>query len=142
MATSYDPALSTPKDHARLMLGDNGADGGVYLLQDEEINGVLGNVTFSMGVAILAEGLAVRFAQFPDEVDPKEGTGLKWRARVTAWQDLAKRMREEGMDPTRTRPMRRAAAVGTIGQNANPDRLRTSGPDGRFAPGGNPWGRF
>ena len=140
MATSYDPTLSTPKDHVRLLLGDNGVDGGSYLLQDEEINANVTALGFNLAVAQLAESLATRFAQYPDETDTAGGTRLSWRTRVSAWQTLAKTMRTQGAsaDPTKQAPIRKAARVGQLGSD-DPGNLRTSGPGGLYGDYLNPF---
>lgn len=110
MATTYVPTLSTPKDRARLLLGDTGVDGNSFLLTDEEINAMLTASKFNSAVADLAESLATRFAQFPDETDTPGGHKLKWSERVAAWQELAKRLRADANKGTR----RGAAYLGTL----------------------------
>lgn len=92
MATTY-LSSATPRDRARRLLGDTGVDGGTFLLTDEEIDAEVVSYPFNHAVAVLAEGLATRFAQFPDETETPGGHTLKWGDRVKAWQDLAKRLR-------------------------------------------------
>lgn len=104
MASTYSSSIATPKDRARLLLGDNGADGGVFLLTDEEIAAFLATLHFNEAVAQLADSLAVRFAQYPDETETPGGHTIKWTERVTAWQELAKRMRSASGPSTRRRP--------------------------------------
>lgn len=94
MASSYNPLVTTPKDKARLLLGDTGVDSNaIFLLTDEEITAFLGTVPFNEAVALLAEGLAARFAQYPDETETAGGSKLKWTERVKTWLELAKRLR-------------------------------------------------
>jgi hypothetical protein len=113
MATSYSINATTPKDKARLLLGDTGVDGTVFLLTDEEINSFLGQVPFNEGVALLAESLATRFAQYPDQTDTPGGSSIKWTERVPAWLELAKRMRAGG-NPLASAPQRTMAKLGTL----------------------------
>lgn len=93
MATTYTSS-SSPRDRARRLLGDTGVDGNVFLLDDAEIDAEIAAYRFNEAVAALAEGLATRFAQYPDETETPGGHTVKWKERVGAWQDLAKRLRE------------------------------------------------
>lgn len=92
MATTYT-ASNTPRDRARRLLGDTGVDGNAFLLQDSEIDAEIATYRFNEAVAVLADGLAVRFAQYPDETKTPGGHTVKWTERVSAWQELAKRLR-------------------------------------------------
>ena len=120
MATTYNPTTITPsaKDRARKLLGDTGVDGGVFLLQDEEIIAEVNALGFNEGVAQLALGLASRFAQYPDEVDTPGGTTTKWTERVAAWKDLAKSIRL-APDPTDARPRKTVARLGLLKNPVN-----------------------
>lgn len=93
MTATYAPTLPTPRDRARLLLGDTGVDGNVFLLTDAEITATLGRGSFNHAVADLADALAVRFAQYPDDTSTPGGHKMRWSARVTAWQEIAKRLR-------------------------------------------------
>lgn len=100
MATTYTSS-NTPRDRARRLLGDTGVDGNTFLLQDSEIDAEIAAYRFNEAVAVLADGLAVRFAQFPDETDTPGGHQVKWTERVRAWQELAKRLRSSSGPGTR-----------------------------------------
>ena len=126
MATTYSTTASTPKDKARLLLGDTGVDGGVFLLTDEEIVAFMGTVSFNEAVALLAEALSTRFAQYPDETDTPGGTTVKWTERVKTWLELAKRMRAGG-NPLASAPRRTMAKLGTL---SNPADTGTYGVKG------------
>lgn len=92
MSANYDPTLviNPPRDRARQLLGDTGEDpAGVFLLQDETILALLALFPFSEAVAELAEGLATRFAQQPDEYNDEGGTKVSWKKRVDQWNLLA-----------------------------------------------------
>lgn len=114
MATTYDPTLPDPKDHVRLVLGDTGVDGNSWLLTDEEIAATLIRLPYNETCATLAEGLAARFAQFPDEEDTVSGAKLKWSERVKTWLEIAKRMRAEAANPTADAPKRTMARLGNL----------------------------
>lgn len=100
MATTYTSS-NTPRDRARRLLGDTGVDGNTFLLQDSEIDAEIATYPFNAAVATLADGLATRFAQYPDETETPGGHILKWSERVKAWQDLSKRLREARSPGTR-----------------------------------------
>lgn len=100
MANSYDKATlsSDPVMRARYMLGDTGrlkddAGATVWLLDQEEIDALITTFGFSEGVAQLADGLAVRFAQEPDKYADEGGVEIEWSSRINAWQSLANRLR-------------------------------------------------
>jgi len=92
MASTYSPGAST-RDRVRLWLGDTGADGGVFLLSDEEIDAELSGSTLADAVARLAEGLDIRFGQYPDETTTPGGHKMKWSQRCEAWRNLASGLR-------------------------------------------------
>lgn len=118
MAATYTPAVGRPVDRARKLLGDTGVDGGVFLLEDEEILLDLGTLPFNEAVAQLALGLAARFGQYPDEIDKAGGKGTKWTKRVDAWFRLADEMRN-APSPLGTAPRRTVAKLGKIAEPAN-----------------------
>jgi hypothetical protein len=93
MATTYTFS-STLIDRARRLLGDTGVDGSLFLLTDEEILAETSTSPFNKAVANLADSLATRFAQYPDETDTPGGHTLKWTSRVKAWQELSKLFRK------------------------------------------------
>jgi hypothetical protein len=93
MPSTYSHDVANPLNAARLLLGDTGADGGVFLLSDEEILGMLASAPFNEAVARLAEALAARFAQYPDETTTPGGIRERWGERVRTWMELASRMR-------------------------------------------------
>lgn len=97
---SYDKtALKTdPVMHARYMLGDTGrlkddAGATVWLLDQEEIQGLIDLNGFNEGVAQLADGLVTRFAQDPDKYADEGGVETEWTERIKAWKELAKSLR-------------------------------------------------
>ncbi|MEQ1761556.1 MAG: hypothetical protein ABL984_00285 [Pyrinomonadaceae bacterium] len=108
MATTYT-FTDTALDRARRLLGDTGVDGSTFLLQDAEINAEIATYRFNEAVAVLADGLATRFAQFPDETETPGGHTVKWKERVKAWQELAKRLRATNGPGTR-----RGAKLGSL----------------------------
>lgn len=86
MAATYDPTLATPKDHARLALGDT--DTTAALLDDTTIQAKLDSFGYCEALAQLAEALAVEYAQRPAVVGDN-GQRFEWPDRVKAWKDLA-----------------------------------------------------
>jgi hypothetical protein len=112
MATTYTTS-NTPLNRARRLLGDTGIDGNTFLVLDEEIANELTAYSFNEAVALLADGLAVRFAQYPDETTTPGGHKLKWSERVQAWKDLADRLRAAPGPGTRS-------AVAHLGTLSNP----------------------
>lgn len=100
MSASFNPALATRLDRARLLLGDTGTikdSGGdpLWLLDNATIDALIQAEGFAEGVAQAAEALITRFAQEPDELTEEgdRGLSLKWTERVSAWRELAARMR-------------------------------------------------
>ena len=98
MAWSYDPALPTARDRARLAIGDT--DGANQLRQDETIDALVAAHGEAEATARLAEGLATQFGRQPGSVAIPGGPTVSWGDRVRAWTALAGAMRT-------------AAAVGT-----------------------------
>lgn len=95
MAFTYEKeALATsPLFRARYELGDTNPD--KALLDDAEINGLITYHGYSAGVAKLADGLAAKYAQEPDEYEDEGGVKVKWSYKVKVWQETAKRLRAE-----------------------------------------------
>lgn len=115
MSATYNPSdPSTPNDKARLLLGDTGVDGGVFLLTDEEILAFTGSIAFNEAVAQLALSLATRFAQYPDETTTPGGHKTKWSERIKAWTDLAKTLRDSPDPLLAGGPRRRMGALGSM----------------------------
>ena len=87
---SYNPALITPLDRVRHLIGDTQAP---WLRDDTTILSLLATNSETGTVAILAEGLASEFALQPSNVSIPGGPGLTWGDRVKRLSDLAGRMR-------------------------------------------------
>ena len=83
---SYDPTLPTDKDYVRFVLGDT--DTTAELLPDAQILAVLSTTSRNGTVALLAQGLAARYAQQPTSVSVS-GKSVAWAERVAYWRDLA-----------------------------------------------------
>lgn len=94
MAFSYSAANvgAEGRDYARFLLGDTAAETAV--LQDEEIDALLGRLSFAEAVAQAAESCVARVSQQPDEFEDEGGLKTKWtQQRVRHWNELAARMR-------------------------------------------------
>jgi len=89
MSGTWDPGLSTWRDHARLLLGDTGQDSAPYLEDDTTYNGMLAAYPYDRAVGKLARGLAARYAQEPDWYDDDGGTKVRWLYRVQQWNRMA-----------------------------------------------------
>lgn len=116
-SATFDPALGTPLDHIRLALGDHHSDsvaGPVTdpLLLDAVIQAKVDALGYVEALAQLAESLAARFAQQPDEYSESGGLRFKWSERVTQWLELARRARSGQISiPGQARVYRPGAAV-------------------------------
>lgn len=86
---AWDPTLATPRDYARLLLGDT--DDANQLLLDATYDASLARYGYNLTVGKLARGLATRFAQQPDEYDDEGGVQVRWRKRVDQWNLIAER---------------------------------------------------
>lgn len=98
MATTYEPALPTPRDRARLLLGDTGVlldavGARVWFYQDETLDALIEEFKFAEAVAQAADGLCSRFAQEPDEYQDEGGVRVRWNERIEQWKTLAKKCR-------------------------------------------------
>lgn len=118
MPIEWDSQLSTPRDRARLALGDTGfltgGDGQpIWLLQDETLDALLAQ-GYELGVAEAADALVARFAQLPDKLDESEGARQEWSERILAWKDLAKRMRAARPTQTPSATIGGSSAIGRI----------------------------
>jgi hypothetical protein len=76
---SYDASDTSELNAARRALGDITED---ELLTDDEIEIVISEQGYNLGVAILAEGLAARYAQEPSSVSLPSGLSVSWAKRV------------------------------------------------------------
>jgi hypothetical protein len=97
MAATWDASLASPRDRARLALGDtgllkDGAGQAIWLLQNETLDALLAG-GYNEGVALAAEALIAQFSQLPDRLEEQEGLIQEWGERIAAWRDLAARMR-------------------------------------------------
>ena len=100
MTNSYDKAAlkTDPVMRARLQLGDTGrlkddAGATVWMLEQDEIDAMVVTFGYSEGVAVLADSLAVRFAQEPDRYTDESGVAVVWTQRIKEWSDLADKLR-------------------------------------------------
>lgn len=93
MAFSYDKSgLATSTLYrARFQLGDTNEAS--PLLDDDEISAMVDVYGYAEGVAQLADGLASRYAQDPDEYEDEGGVRVRWNQKIKVWQDLARRLR-------------------------------------------------
>jgi hypothetical protein len=83
---SYDASDTSELNAARRALGDITED---ELLTDDEIEIVISEQGYNLGVAILAEGLAARYAQEPSSVSLPSGLSVSWAKRVEYWLERA-----------------------------------------------------
>lgn len=81
----YDPTLPTDKDYVRFVLGDTET---TELLPDTQILAVLATNTRNGTIALLAQGLAARYAQRVDRVTLPSGLSVAWSERVKYWLSL------------------------------------------------------
>lgn len=117
MAATFDPALSTKKDEARLWLGDyhtNATSGPVAnaFLQDATIAAKLNLYPFNEAVAQLASALISKYANSPDLYEEGSSLKLEWRNRLLAWREVIAEARKSGAAPTQT--YRPGIAVGKL----------------------------
>ena len=87
---TYAPTLLTAHDRVRLALGDT--DTVIPLLPDATVDAAILRHGEAAAVAVLAEGLAARFAQEPDSIT-LSGLSIRWGERVKSWLALASRSR-------------------------------------------------
>lgn len=91
MAKTYDASLTEQKDQARLRLGDNKT--GDMILEDEEIEGLLGLLPYNEACAQLAESLSAYFNRKVAE----GGNGdmrARWLDRAYEYRMLAEQIRK------------------------------------------------
>jgi len=83
---TFNATLPTATDRLRRGLGDAVAPG---LRSNEEYAATLIRYPDeALSLAVMAEGLAVEYAQQPDSISD-EGTTITWRDRVKTWLALA-----------------------------------------------------
>jgi hypothetical protein len=107
MAADYDPTVLSvsAKDRARFQLGDRGTlrdESGdpIWLLQNEEIEGLIELHGYAEGVAQCADALAADFAQQPRVYADESGTRVDMSDRVATWLALAAQLRRTGKPDT------------------------------------------
>lgn len=95
MAATFDASLSTPRDEARLAMGDVAAP---FLLQDETYDALIDAFTGTTAQYIaIAKALARVCANKPQDV--AQGTMRRhWIDRAQFYNDLALRLSREGVD--------------------------------------------
>ena len=92
MSATYDSNLTTAKDRMRHRLGD--VDMTNALETDETYAAMLALHGELLGTAVMAEGLAARFAQKPDSLSA-DGNAISWRSRISTWLELARQLRKD-----------------------------------------------
>lgn len=127
MASTYDAALPTLKDHARFLLGDNivsvvktpGTPQTVLnpLLDDGEIVTMLSTYTFSQAIMNLCDGLISFAGQQVTHYSITGGVSMQWADRMRAWSTLRKTA-EEGRLFTPIQHRRSNAVIGRMRWNA------------------------
>jgi hypothetical protein len=93
MAVTYDDTLPTARDRARRAVGDTDVD--LALEQDETYDAAITLYGEDLGTAVMAEGLAAKFAQEPDSISDDTGS-VRWSERVKTWIAIANRYRTGG----------------------------------------------
>lgn len=101
MTATFNPALSTLKDHIRLALGD--VDAAAMLLLDETILAKLAAVGYGEALAQCAEALLVLLATEPDVYEEHGGVHVgihvEFRQRIPALQQLIHAARSGKIHP-------------------------------------------
>lgn len=100
MAATFDNALPTAKDRMRRAVGDIDVDA-VPLEQDETYLAALAQFGEDLGTAVIAEGLAARYAQRPTSISDDSGS-ISWGDRVKTWIAVANRYRAGGAMSSQT----------------------------------------
>lgn len=114
---SYDDTDRSELNTAREALGDTSNDSATELVTDDHINAVLAENGYNLGVALLAEELAARFAQKVGSVRLPSGLSVDWPERVRNWRTTATQYRTLAIQeataaqPTRTSHRARNMAV-------------------------------
>lgn len=98
MSATFDPKLPTLRDHIRLHLGDTHSQGEPApvddpVIQDEVIDALLANYSYSEALARCAEYASAVYAQSPNEFEEKDGIRVRFSYKVTLMQSLAERAR-------------------------------------------------
>lgn len=128
MASTFDSTLPTPRDRARLALGDTGflkdeAGDQIWLLPNETLDALL-DQGYEIGVADAAEALVSQFAQLPTKLGEDEGLNQEWGERIAAWKALASRMRSARPTNTPQATVGGSVAGGRINDPAGLGNLR------------------
>lgn len=105
MAATFDPALATKRDEARMWLGDyhTNASAGVVAnayFQDATYDAKIAAYTFPEAVAQLANALVSKYANQPDLYEEGHSLKLEWRARLATWRAIAAEARKSGAKPS------------------------------------------
>jgi len=105
MATSFDPALSTPRDWLRFQLGDTNvyiekaddADPLTLPVDDAVYDGVLARHSGDerLSAIYLSEAFIAKYAQMPNQAAITNVKSAEWRYRLDAWKALSARLRAE-----------------------------------------------
>ncbi len=84
---TFDPALSSQRDHIRLAIGDTDTD--AALVADTTIDALLAEYPYTEALALLCDALIAEFGQMPDRYSEQQGIALQWTQRIEAWSRLA-----------------------------------------------------
>ena len=90
---TYSAISQSSLNLARRALGDTSNDAALELLTDAEIEALIDADGYNLALALLADGLSVRFAQEPGSVSLPSGLSVTWRDRVEEWRLIATRYR-------------------------------------------------
>ena len=110
MSATFDPALPTLKDHARLLVGDFLTAGGTVgavsnpLLQDETYVTLLTNFTFAQAVVSLCDALLTLAGQQPSKYQEYGGVTIDWEDRSKNWTGLREQARTGKLFSPVTKP--------------------------------------
>lgn len=130
MTATFNPALTTNRDHIRLALGDT--DTAAPLVDDATIDAMLARFGYLEVLAQLAGSLVTQFGQRPDEYGESGGVKMTWKERIQAWRDLASAARSGKIQPpTSRRVARTGIAIGALsvqGQATSTSRSDPSTP--------------
>ena len=82
-AATFNPALSTERDEARLRLGDTDTEHA--LRDDATYDALISKYGLEGAVTLLAQGLVAEYGQYPTRTD-ENGVTLDFTERLTAWR--------------------------------------------------------
>lgn len=123
MSATFDPALTSGRDHIRRRvfdceLADPGVAGAVVdpILQDETIDALISSVGFNEALAQCAESCAAYFSREPDRFVQRGSGGAQvtWEDRVKTLLEIARRARAEAKSPGQR--VRRGIAIGRLAE--------------------------